>query len=80
MYIYIYVYVYGICITESFWCNLKLTQHCKSTILQYNFFFKNKKTVGSSNLKFVKTDYPTSLGARACMFWSESQTCVDLAE
>ena len=29
-----------ICITESYGVHLKLTQHCKSTILQKKVFFK----------------------------------------
>ena len=41
-YIYIYIYIYVCVCVNHFAVHLKLTQHCKSTIVQYKIKIKER--------------------------------------
>ena len=41
--IYVYVWIYGYMYMNQFAIYVKLTQYCKSTILQHKLIFKNKQ-------------------------------------
>ena len=49
----VYIYIY---ITESFAVHLKLTQHCKSTILQFKKSKKRKSQQSINSIKETKQD------------------------
>ena len=57
IYTYIYIYIYIYIKLNHFAVHLKLTQHCKSTILQYKkIFFKRMKDLFPGPLKVLVED------------------------
>ena len=77
IYIYIYLYVYLIYVyMNHFAVHLKLTQHCKSTIIQLKKKFKNQRNQMESKFGLWNTLWRSSLRPRRFQGHHQQDSCV----